>query len=292
MREISMTANVKKRKKTFVLIVPRFEDIFHSFYAGEIVKGASLAASRLHADILIHITDRSDHHAWLDAGLLDPNLVHGILFADIDNDPNVVKKAITKGVSHLVLNNYLKQPMNCIAIDNYQAAIEAVGMLVRLGHQRIATIAGEQMTQAGQARLMGFCDALQTIGIDLPKSYITYGDFLRTPARKAAEKLLGLKERPTAIFAASDVMALELLDVANSKKIKVPQELSVIGFDDNPLASRSSVPLSTFAQPLIEMGRLGLEHLYKISEGKESLPFKMMLAATFVERQSVAPPPK
>ncbi len=278
----------RKNKKTFVLVIPRFEDIFNSFYAGEIIKGVSVAASRLKIDVLMHITDRENHRTWLDSPLFERPMIDGILFADIDNDINVVKRAINRGLPTLVLNNYLKQPVNCISIDNYQAAIDAVERLVTLGHHRIATIAGEQMTQAGQNRLMGFCDALETIGIAIPKSYIAYGNFLRTPARKAAERLLAMKDRPSAIFAASDVMAMEVLDVAREKKIKVPDDLSVIGFDNNPLAWAGSIALTTFAQPLVEMGRLGIEHLKKISEGKEKLPFKLMLPASYVEKQSVA----
>jgi len=279
---------IKKNKKTFVLVVPRFEDIFNSFYAGEIIKGASLGASRLKVDILMHIVDRSDHSSWLNSDFFDLKFIDGIVFADIDNDINVVKRSIRRGIPTIVLNNYLKQPINCIAIDNYQAAVDAVERLVKLGHERIATIAGEQMTQAGQTRLMGFCDALEAIGLRLPKSYIVYGDFLRSAARKGTEKLLALKHPPSAIFAASDVMALEVLDAAREKKVRVPQELSVIGFDHNPLAMNSSVPLTTFSQPLAEMGRLGVEHLYKISEGKERLPFKLMLSAEYIERDSVS----
>ena len=277
----------KKRKKTFVLVVPRFEDIFNSFYAGEIIKGATMAGSRLGIDILVHMTDREDHQSWLSVSMLSFQPIDGVVFADIDNDPNVVKRVISRGIPAIILNNFLKQPMNCISIDNYQAGVEAAETFIKNGHERIATIAGEQRTQAGQMRLMGFCDTLKEAGMSLPKSYICFGDFMRTPARKAAEKLLSLKNPPTAIFAASDVMALEVIDVAHSHKIEIPEELSVIGFDDNPLAFTASISLSTFSQPLLDMGRLGVEHLKRISEGKEKLPFKLMLPAVYVSRSSV-----
>lgn len=278
---------IQKRKKIIILVIPRFEDVFHSFYAGEIIKGVSQGASRLKIDVLIHIVDHGHHRGWLDSSLLDPKYVDGILFADIDNNVNVVKQAIGRGIPAFVLNNYLKQPINSIAIANYQAAVDAVEHFVRLGHERIATIAGEQMTQSGQNRLMGFCDAMETIGLKIPKTYIRFGDFLRTPARQAAEKLLNLKNRPTAVFAASDVMALELIDVAVKKGIKVPEDLSVIGFDDNPMVMSSGVALSTFSQPLVEMGRMGVEYLKKILEGKERLPVKVVLPARYIERNSV-----
>ncbi len=278
----------KKRKKTFVLVIPSFEDIFHSFYAGEIIKGASLSASRLKIDILVHITDRFDHRGWLDSSLLDPNFIDGIVFGDIDNDINVVKKAIARRIPVIVLNNYLEEPINCIAIDNRKASKEVMKHLVKLGHKNIATITGDLSTQAGQWRLEGYYEALNEFGIKPPKTYITHGDFLRTPARLAANKLLKLKSRPTAVFAASDVMALELLDVARSSNIKVPEELSVVGFDDNPLNVNSPVRLTTVFQPLVEMGRLGVEHLKQISRGEAPLPIKVMLQTKLVVRSSTA----
>ena len=276
-----------RRKPIYVLIIPRFVDIFHSYYAGEITKGVNLAASRLNVDVLIHIVDREDHSAWLDPTLLDRKHVDGILFADIDRDLNVVKKSIMKGMPTLVLNNILTEPINYIAMDNYKAAYEVVEYLIELGHIKISTIAGDLNTQAGQARLDGFKAALTKHRISIPSNYVKNGDFLRTPARAAAEQLLRLKERPTAIFAASDVMALEVLDVAKSRKIKVPHELSLIGFDDNPINLNSPVRLSTVAQPLVEMGRVGLERLYQISHGKARLPVKEIIHPKMIKGQSV-----
>jgi len=278
-----------KRKKTFVLVIPSFEDIFHSFYAGEIIKGVSLTMSRLKMDVLIHITDRTDHRGWLDSSLLDPDYIDGIIFGDIDNDIQVVKKAINRGIPAVVLNNHLQEPFNCVAIDNYRAAYEAVQHLIKLGHQKIATIAGDQTTQAGTLRLGGYRDALNDCGLTIPSYYETYGDFLRTPAREAAQRLLKMKNRPSAIFAASDVMALEIIDLAQRFDIRIPEDLSVIGFDDNPLSVASPIRLSTIYQPLVEMGRLGAEHMKQISLGKARLPVKILLAAKLRIRNSTAP---
>jgi len=281
---------IKKHKKTFVLVVPRFEDIFHSFYAGEIIKGVGLAASRLKLDILIHITDRDDHSTWLDPLILNSSFIDGIIFGDIDNDLGVVKVAINRGIPTIVLNNYLEQPFNCVAIDNRKAAADVVKQLLKLGHTRIATITGDLNTQAGQMRLLGYQDAMAEAGIQIPKAYETIGGFLRTPAREAAQKLLKLKDRPTAIFAASDVMALEAISVAKANEIKVPAELSVVGFDENPLIMNSSIRLSTVYQPLVEMGRLGAENLILISQAKAKLPVKVMLPAKLRLRESTAVP--
>ena len=277
-----------KRKQIYVLILPRFEDIFHSFYTGEITKGVNLAASRLNVDFLVHITDRSNHDAWLDPTLLDRKSVDGILFADIDNDLDIVKKAITRGMPCLVLNNIIDEPINYIAVNNYEAAIQVVEGFIKLGHKHIATIAGDLSTQAGQARLEGYNDALKKHNIEPNEDYVKIGGFLRTPARQAASELFKLKTRPTAIFAASDVMAMEAMDVAKSKKIDIPSELSICGFDDNPLRANSPIPLATVSQPLVEMGRLGLEMLDQISHGKAKLPVKEVLLAKLIKAESMS----
>ena len=278
----------KKRKPTFVLVIPRFEDIFHSYYAGEIIRGVSLSASRLNADFLIHVTDRSNHHGWLDSTLMDKNYIDGIIFADIDNDVGIVKKAVRWGMPCMVLNNMLDEPINYVAVDNHVAASGVVEHFLKLGHTRIATIVGDISTQAGLKRLEGYHEALYAKDIQVPRSYVTFGEFLRTPARVAARKLLKLKNRPTAIFAASDVMALEIVDAARGLGIRVPEELSVIGFDDNPLSTMGSIKLTTVSQPLLEMGRRGMENLYQISRGKMKLPVKVVLPTKLIQRQSVS----
>lgn len=277
-----------RRKHIYVLIIPQFQDIFHSYFAGEITKGVNLAASRLNVDILVHIVDRKDHSEWLDPTLLDRRHVDGILFADIDRDVEIVKKAIIKGMPTLVLNNRLEEPINCISIDNFKSSFEVVEHLIELGHTKIATITGDLHTQAGQARLDGYNAALAKHKIQVHPHYVKNGDFLRTPARAAADQLLKLKDRPTAIFAASDVMALEVMDVAKHKKIRIPHDLSLAGFDDNPINATAPVRLMTVAQPLVEMGRLGLERLYQVSHGKARLPLKEVIRPKVVAGQSAA----
>jgi len=278
----------KKRKPTFVLVIPRFEDIFHSYYAGEIIRGVSLSASRLNIDFLIHITDRANHQGWLDSTLMNVNYIDGIIFADIDNDVGIVKKAIRRGMPCIVLNNILDEPMNYVAVDNHAAAIGVINHFLKLGHTQIATIAGDISTQSGLKRLDGYREALQAKNIPVPRSYVTFGEFLRTPARAAAKKLLKLKNRPTAIFAASDVMALELMDTARTLNIRIPEELSIAGFDANPLSTKGLVKLTTVSQPLAEMGRLGAENLFQISRGKVKLPLKVVLPTKLIKRQSVS----
>jgi len=276
-----------KTAKTFALIMPRFEDVDHSFYSEEILKGVGLTASRLKIDVLFHITERYDHQDWLSSKVLDPHYVDGIIFADIDNDVDTLQKVIATGIPYVVLNNMFEEPINSIAVDNFKAAFDVVDYLVKLGHKKIAIVTGDQRTQAGRLRLEGYQEALVTHNIEARRDYIKYGEFLRTPSRRAAQELLTLSDRPTAVFACSDVMALEVMSEAKTMTIGVPHDLSVVGFDDNPVNIHSPVKLATVSQPLKEMGRLGLEKLNLICDGKIGVPVQVLLPTRLIERDSV-----
>lgn len=294
--EIKMRATIaastnRKVSRVFGLIIPRFEDIFHAFYATEIIKGVSIAASRLKLDIMFHVSDRHKHEDWLTSTSLSPEYIDGVLFADINGDRRQLLKVIAKKIPYIVMNNYFKrQPINCIAVDNKKAAEELTEYLISLGHTKIATIAGDMTTEAGKARLEGFKNALSSHNLSSDMKYIRIGHFLRGPARREAEELLGLSHPPTAIFCASDVMAMEVVDTAKQKGIRVPGDLSVIGFDDNPLANYSSVPLTTVWQPIIEMGRQATELLNQIVNGKKRRPVKVLLNTKLIKRKSCAKP--
>jgi LacI family transcriptional regulator len=272
--------------KFYTLVIPRFEDVFHSFFASEVIKGVTAAASRLKADILIHITERKNHQEWMTTESLNADFVKGVIFADIDGDKKHLLEFIKTGIPYIVMNNYFSEDINCIAIDNRRAAIDVVEYLVKLGHKKIATIAGDLNTQAGEARLEGYRQAMAKYGLPVPKNYVEEGFFLRTPARAAAKSLLDLDDRPTAIFAASDVMALEVVDEARAEGLRIPWDISLVGFDDNPIAGYSQVRLTTVSQPIVEMGRLALEKLNQITLAHEKQPFKMVLPTKLIKRES------
>jgi DNA-binding LacI/PurR family transcriptional regulator len=264
---------------TIGLVLPRFEDMFHSFYVSEILKGVGSGTERFNLDLLLHITDGRS--------FINISSVGGILFADIDQNEEQVNYILQEKIPCVVMNHYLKElPLNCVAIDNKTAAKNVVKYLLALGHQNIATITGHLRTQVGLDRLGGYLEALREAGLKQLDGYVQYGDYYRKSATLPAKQLLSLKERPTAIFAASDEMALEVIEVARGLNIKVPQDLSVVGFDDSPLASNAPVPLTTVRQPLSEIGAKSVEILYQQLNSEKTITTKLLLPTQLVERES------
>ncbi len=267
------------KTNTIGLLIPRFEGVFLSYYALQVIKGIGNAAERLRCDLLLHITDGKT--------FINPSAVDGALFVDINGCEELLDRTIDEKLPTVVLNHYLQDlPVSCVAIDNKTAAERVVDYLVRLGHREIATITGDLKTQAGLDRFDGFVNAMKARGIPVKDEYIRFGDFNLKSARTAGEALLSLKDRPTAVFVGSDEMALEVINLALAKGIRVPEELSVVGFDDNPVAEHGRVPLTTVRQPLTDMGRTGVELLFRQMHGKKRTPTKLLLPTELIERGS------
>jgi len=191
----------------------------------------------------------------------------------------------------MVINNIPEDlAVNYVGVNNVAGGAMAADYLVSLGHQRIATITGNLQTQAGQHRLEGFKNLLTKKKIALPPEYILEGDYSRRSARIAMEKLLTLPVPPTAVFAASDDMALEAISVGMEKGFKIPQTLSVVGFDDNPAAIFGPVALTTIKQPLFAMAEQAVKTLSAIVAGKKKSPIHVILAPQLIVRDSCTAP--
>jgi len=265
------------------LVLPGYPGIFHSFYAIEIIRGVGHACEILKLDMVFHITNGYNP--------LNMTNVGGIIFADIIENRSQVEAALAEEIPCMVINNIVEDlPVSFMAIDNLKGAVMAMDYLIGLGHKKIATVTGAIKTQSGAHRFEGFKMALKKKNLNVPDSYVYMGDYSRRCARLAAEQFLELKERPTAVFAASDDMALEVIAVALEKGLKIPQDLSVIGFDDNPQSIYGPVALTTIRQPLFKMAEDSVRYLNALVSGKKTAPAKILLPPELVTRDSCASP--
>ncbi|WP_440874152.1 LacI family DNA-binding transcriptional regulator [Thalassotalea sp. PLHSN55] len=177
-----------------------------------------------------------------------------------------------------------------ICMDDYQAAFEVTEKLIKQGHQKIAHIIGDAKQGVSRLRYQGYLDALRSNQINVPPEYIEQGSFTYKSGLMAAKKLLNLKDKPTAIFAANDDMAAATISAAHMNAIDVPNQLAVIGFDDTQLATTVWPNISTVRQPIEEMSELAIEllasgKLSDLSKIKAS-DIRNVLSFEVIERES------
>src|SRR4051794_39028447 len=185
----------------------------------------------------------------------------------------------------------LDDPDHLVASNDREASREAVAYLVEQGHQRIGLIEGPHGFRSAVERRLGYEDALRTAKIKLPRSLIAEGSYTFESGTRAGNLLLDLVPQPTAIFASNDEMAAGVLHAALQRGLQVPQDLSIVGFDDTAIAAHIWPPLTTIRWPTISMGRsAALKLVSDIIDPGSDVDEPSMFISTLVRRSSVAPP--
>ncbi|WP_152446868.1 LacI family DNA-binding transcriptional regulator [Janthinobacterium sp. HH01] len=192
----------------------------------------------------------------------------------------------------MVLINYCRTETTLPVVrgDNRMGGREAVNHLLQLGHRRIAFIGGSAHTGQSQERQRGYAEALKAAGIAVDKQLIAAGDFGQLSGFQATGKLLALAEPPTAIFAANDEMAFGAMDAVRAHGLRVPQDVSVIGFDDIPAASHVHPKLSTLRQPLTAISEAAVQELLRRITGADAQQ-RAEFPSQLVVRESTGPAP-
>ncbi|MEV0244643.1 LacI family DNA-binding transcriptional regulator [Streptomyces sp. NPDC050674] len=177
-----------------------------------------------------------------------------------------------------------------IGAANWSGGLAATEHLLSLGHRRIGLIAGPPGLLCSRARLDGYRAALEGAGLTPDASLIVTGDFRPESGFTACATLLDLPEPPTALFAAGDRMALGAIEALRRRGLRVPQDMSVVGFDDLPEVRWSSPPLTTVRQPLADMGRLAVRTALGLTRDEQPDSPRVELGTDLVVRASTAPP--
>ena len=186
----------------------------------------------------------------------------------------------------------LDDAQHMVASNDREAVRDATQHLIAQGHRLIALVEGPDGFRSARERRLGFEDALGAAGIKLPRSLIARGNYTFETGVTAANRLFDLSPRPTAIFASNDEMAAGVVFSARERGISVPDELSVIGFDDTPIAAHIWPPLTTVRWPIVSMARAAARKLVGDMVGGAAADEQPSeLPSTLVKRASVAPPP-
>jgi LacI family transcriptional regulator len=217
--------------------------------------------------------------------------VEGAVLMGTDPEDAEVRRLVRSDLPTVGVDVEIEGPATTFVIsDNADGAAKAVRYLHSLGHRRIATITGLLETKPGIDRLKGYRQALQATGLAYRDEYVAYGDFYVESGRRAMADLLSLDEPPTAVFAASDMMALGAIRAAGDAGYSVPADLSVIGFDDIQLADHMNPPLTTVRQDKAGLGAAAGTALMRLIDGEhDAVQPSTVIPVELVRRGSTRP---
>jgi LacI family transcriptional regulator len=177
-----------------------------------------------------------------------------------------------------------------VGSTNFHGGLAATRHLLDLGHRAIAYVGGPAAAACNQARMHGYRGAMEAAGVPIPEGYVRTGRFHHRDGLVEGAALLDLPDRPTAIFAGSDETALGVIEAARTRGLRIPEDLSIVGFDDTPVARYASPPLTTVRQPLREIGAVALRTALRLADGEKVDSHHVELATELVVRISTAPP--
>lgn len=284
--ETSLVARSLRAQRTHVIgvLVAELEP-----FSTEILHGAGSALADTDYDVLAYAgARRSGGVGWerRHVSRLSGTLIDGAVIVT----PTVVD--IRTGVPVVAVDPHAGPgALPTVESDNLTGALLATQHLIDLGHRRIGFLAGRADLASARSREEGYRRALEQAGIAPDPTLVLASDYRRESARGPAQQLLTRAGRPTAVFAANDQSALGVLDVAAELGLRVPQDLSVVGFDDIPHAARTTPPLTTVRQPIQAMGAAAVSLLLDLIEGRAPVRDHVRLPTTLVVRASTAPPP-
>jgi LacI family transcriptional regulator len=268
-----------------------FNDL-DSPWAVEVIRGVEEAAHAAGAGTVVSAIHRrrSTARQWLEN--LRARASDGVILVTTALDPDLHAELRRLHVPAVVVDPAGVPDLDVptIGATNWAGGVSATEHLTRLGHRRIGFIAGRPGLWCSRARLDGYRAGLQAVGVAVDPDLVVQGDFDYASGHDGAVRLLDLPRPPTAVFAASDQMALGVYEAVRKRGLRVPEDISVVGFDDLPQAGWSSPPLTTVRQPLAEMGMLAVRTVLRLLNDEHLESPKVELATEVVLRDSTAPP--
>ncbi|WP_125154618.1 LacI family DNA-binding transcriptional regulator [Clostridium rectalis] len=276
---------VTKKTNIIGLILP---DINNPFFPG-IVRGAEDAANKYGYNIILCNTDDNEKRERTYIQILKEKCVEGILYTSILNNKNKnVKLFYQHNIPFVSLDRSVDMKNVPFVCTNGEIGMhKIVEYLVQNGHAEIAYISGEKQIETSYSRLQGYKKALNKFGIPINEKIIKYGDYKINSGRACIRELLDSNETFTAVACENDLMAIGALEVLNNRNIKVPQQISITGYDNIFLTNVTFPKLTTIAQPTYDMGYKAVELLMSIINKEENYKKQIVLEPDLVIRDSV-----
>ena len=289
-----------RRDGTRSAVKPTVELVFDgklNAYGVEIIQGVLEASAEAGVAVVISVRPRGHQHApqeRLTAWARDLAGAGRRAVIAVVNDLTAGDlSALSRARLPLVVIDPLNLPrarVTSVGSTNFAGGLVATQHLLALGHRRIAFVGGPASAACNQARMHGFRAAMEAEGAPVPEEYVRSGHFMYEDGVALGALVLDLPERPTAVFAASDETAAGVIEAGRARGLRIPEDLSVVGFDDTQVARFASPPLTTVRQPLREMGGVALRTALRLAAGEQLESHHVELATELVVRSSTAPP--
>jgi DNA-binding LacI/PurR family transcriptional regulator len=265
-----------------------------SSWSGAVLHGVEAAAHDAGLEVVVSAGPNRTRVGRPERGWLDKLTARGssgVLFNLAELTPSQHAWLEQHRIPYVLIDPVLDPPPGVVSVGaaNWHGGVTATEHLLSLGHERIAVVAGGTHTMCSSARIAGYRSALVTAGIRQRPEYVRHAGFDQGAARRRMLELLDLPEPPTAVFVCSDRMALGVYEALAERGLSVPDDLSVVGFDDLPEARWTTPALTTIRQPLSEMAATALRLLVRMMEGDRPENTRTELSTRLVQRESTAP---
>jgi LacI family transcriptional regulator len=283
---------VKQRSQLIGVILytgQEHPDIQHPFFQ-EVLVGLKHGIGALGYDLLLFATEqpgsnRGKPHSYLRR--VRHHSVDGVVLMGVEPDDPEVQKLLASPTPIIGVDLEVAGPRaSYVTSDNVTGARLAVRHLHGLGHRRIATISGPTGSKAGDDRLLGYRGEVQTLGLEVPSGYEYEGDFYAETGEAGMHALLAQDPRPTAVFVASDMMAVGALKALRDAGVPCPEDVAIVGFDDNALAGLLSPAITTVRQEAPEIGIAAGRSLIEMIEDPQVVAPVRVLPVELVVRES------
>lgn len=269
-----------KKSETLGLIVP---DVSNPFFA-QIVKSVQQEAKQKEYQVILFDTDETLDQEIKAIQLMRQRNVDGLIVCPVGLSFEHLEKL---NLPIIVLDRHAPDSsLPCVVSDNYQGALEAVRFLIRKGHRRIACIQGLQGASPNEFRIRGYRKALAEAGLSVKSEYLVGQGFREDNGYLETKMLMQLAQPPTAIFVVSNLICLGVLRALSEDGLKVPDDLSLISFDDQPYSPYLASPMTTVGQNPLDMGKISVKMLLnRIETGKPAQ--NVCLPTRLIIRESV-----
>jgi LacI family transcriptional regulator len=273
------------RTRVIGLVIPAsLSAIFSDPYFPLLIQGAASACNTHGYSIMLWLAEPEYERKTISQVLYN-GLIDGVLVSSMLMDDPLIERLSESQQPFLVIGRHpTNERINFVDVDNRLGAYQAVSYILHTGRRRVAAIVGPRNMIAGIDRYQGYQDALRERGLHLQPELIAEGEFSDLSGYLAMKQLL--RQRPEAVFVASDAMAFAAMRAIQEAGLRIPDDIAIVGFDDIPAAATSKPPLTTVRQPIQRTGGVAAEMLIERIEHPETQPCRIVLPTELVIRSS------